>query len=206
MSAPPSAPSPKPRRGCFLYLFLAVLAAGVFVTIGIVGALWWLQRPISPVELTANESNALDQKIAELQQPESRYEAGTKHIVLTEREINGLINDHTDLGDKLRLEIDPDALNAHLALPIPEDSAILPGKQIKARARLELDMDGAQPVLTIADITIYGVSLPNAWLGGIKNRDLLRELVGNNPDSRVIIEGIDDLKLERERIEIMLSE
>ncbi|QQL45777.1 hypothetical protein [Sulfuriroseicoccus oceanibius] len=211
MSAPPPVPAAPRRRGCFFYAVLAVIGAAIVFVLGISATLWWLQRPIKPVELSAKESEVVEEKLTNLQEPESRYEEGSKNMVFTEREINGLINEHTELGDTLRIELDPDAVNAYLAVPIPEDSAILPGKQFKARARIEVELEDldnglTRPRLEIADVTVYGISLPNAWLGGIKGKDLGRELFGGGRDSQLVIQGVEELRIERERIEIILAE
>ena len=49
------------------------------------------------------------------------YVPGSKALKITEREINGLLNANTDLGQSVRLEFAKDAVNAYVAVPIPKD-------------------------------------------------------------------------------------
>ncbi len=198
------------KRGCFFFAFWGLLAGVVIFCAGIAATLWWMQRPVTPVQLSEDELNEVEVKVEQLQassHPDggaSRYEAGGKHVEFTEHELNGLLNEHTDLADRLKFEIDRDALNAYVNIPIPEDSAILPGKTLKMRARLDVNFDTDQPELRVADVTIYGFSIPNAWLGGVKERNLARELFGADYSSS--LSGIKTLKLERGKLALELEE
>jgi len=53
------------------------------------------------------------------------------------------------------------------------------------------------------DVTIWGVSLPNDWLGGLKGHDLLGEIFGGT-ESRVA--GIEEFKIEPGRLIIHLAD
>src|SRR5205823_3640885 len=140
--APPApAPAPAPKKPRWLLIgcgtFLAILLLGAAV---VMFTLWWIQRPIKPVVLSAPEKAAVDQKLARLgdrsvsgtasvstaktngnSELEARYTPGSKVVRLTEREMNGLLNANTGLGDSVRLEFDRDAINAYLAMRIPQD-------------------------------------------------------------------------------------
>lgn len=208
---PPTPTQPAKKRGCFFFAFWGLLAAGVIFCAGIAATLWWLQRPVTPVQLSETELETMQGKVEQLhasslpekEQP-SRYEPGGKHIEFTERELNGLLNEHTELADRLKFQIDRDALNAYLNVPIPEDSAILPGKTLKMRARLEVNFNTEHPELRVADVTIYAISIPDAWLGGIKQRNLATELFGT--DKQSVLSGIKSLKLERGKLALELDE
>src|SRR5579859_6074618 len=121
---PPATPAPpvlKKRHwvllGCGgLLAILIVIAAAAALTA------WWLQRPIKPVVLKPNEQAVVHQKLQELEdskpasgpsivftnmtpsQPElDHYRPGSKSIVFTDREVNGLLNQNTELGKTVRL-------------------------------------------------------------------------------------------------------
>src|SRR5258706_4683009 len=158
-SAFPSIGGPPPRRkrrwvlygcGSLVALFLIIVAT-VAITI------WWIQRPIKPVTLSEKEKTVLDQKLQAIskdnayptsvtnrQNPnpekpkEPVYVAGSKVLKITEREINGLLNQNTDLGRTVRLEFVRDAINAYLAVPIPKDFPIGGGRTVCARRPLDL--------------------------------------------------------------------
>jgi hypothetical protein len=143
---------------------------------------WWHNRPIRPVELSAEEKQVVEEKIegitrAEPAEPE--YEKGAKEIVLTERELNGLLNERTTLGDKVRFELATGAIHARVETDLDPDLPVVGGKRLKARARFLLSNDEGGPHFVIDDVTVWGVSLPNEWLGGLKGRDLIAETLGS---------------------------
>lgn len=213
---PAAAPVPEKKSrpvlwGCGAFLLLVLmLAATVAVTI------WWIQRPIRPVVLSPQEKVKVDGKIKELEggtiplgtqpppavsaspvatpTPDSRiYVPGSKTLKLTEREVNGLLNLNTELGDKVRLEFAADAINAYMAIPIPQDFPIAAGTTIRMRGRFKVSIGGeGKPFAVLEDVTIFGLSLPKAWLVGIKGENLLGEALGGQP----VVHGIKSLKVE----------
>src|ERR1041385_6533387 len=145
---PPASPSPPPRKRRFvLYGCGALLLLVVIVVATAAITIWWIQRPIKPVVLSAQEKAVVDDKLRRLdadrgpslpanaqpgtisrpasptgpKEPDRPYVPGAKVMRLTEREVNGLLNANTDLGKSARLEFGKDAINAYLAVPIPRD-------------------------------------------------------------------------------------
>lgn len=197
-------PVPRSRRSC---LFPALIGVSLLILIA-VGVWFWLNRPIKPVELSAGEKAAVEAKVEALQQvevpAEPGYERGAKEIVLTERELNGLLNEHTALGDKLRFELATDAIHARLETDLDPDLPVVGGKHLKARARFFVKTDEGVPSLVVDDVTVWGVSLPNDWLGQMKGRDLLGEILGGGKGGRVA--GIEDVEVKPGGITIRLKE
>jgi hypothetical protein len=219
VSPPPTgipAGTPVPKRrpwllcGCGGLLALALLiCATVAITV------WYIQRPIKPVVLSAEETAAVETKLQNLSEPTGEisrtlipenekplteldrpYVPGSKVLRLTERELNGLLNANTDLGQTVRLEFGRDAINAYVAAPIPEDVPILGGKMFRARGRLRVSVtNGAAPYLILEDVTVFGLSLPQAWLGGLKGQNLLSEVMGER-NGTPVLQGIKSLRVE----------
>ena len=224
--SPPSTPAPavKKRRwllyGCgTLIALLLVIVATVAIT------LWWIQRPIKPVVLSAQEKAAVEEKLQHIgggnvPAPSSNsrakggtppprasatdsnqgqgqpYTPGSKVFKLTEREINGLLNDNTDLGKSVRLEFARDAINAYVAVPIPKDFPIGGGKMFRARGRFRVSLgNDATPYAILDDVTVFGLSLPKAWLGGLKGENLIGEAVGER-NGKPVLRGIKSLRVE----------
>ena len=128
--------------------------------------------------------------------PDRPYEPGSKTIKLTEREVNGLLNENTDLGKSVRIEFARDAVNAYVVVPIPQDFPIGGGRMFRARGRFRLSLgNGGTPVAMLEDVTVFGVSLPKAWLGGIKGENLLADAVGKEKNGPVL-RGIKSLRIE----------
>ena len=66
---------------------------------------------------------------------EPQYEKGTKEIILTERELNGLLNEHTTMGGQLKFELATDAIHARIETDLDPDLPVVGGKHLKAKAR-----------------------------------------------------------------------
>jgi hypothetical protein len=211
---PAGLPVPKRRPwvlyGCgFLLATVLVICATVAITV------WYIQRPIKPVVLSVAEQAVVEKKLEHLEgkpgdgprataleSPATKveldrpYVPGSKVLRLTERELNGLLNANTDLGKTVRLELGRDAINAYVTAPIPEDVPVLGGKMFRARGRFRLALaNGAAPQAILEDVTIFGLSLPKAWLGGIKGENLLSEAVGERHGAPVL-QGIKSLHVE----------
>ena len=217
-NVPPTLGQPPPPRktpwllyGCgTLLALLLVIVATVAIT------LWWIQRPIKPVVLTPQEKVIAESKLRYAEDPESRvtlnksalvgantnaaedraYVPGGKVLKLTEREVNGLLNANTDLGKSVRLEFARDAINAYVATPIPADFPVLGGKMFRARGRFRVSIgNGGAPYAALEDLTVFGLSLPKAWLGGIKGENLFGDALGQG-NGAPVLKGIKSLRIE----------
>jgi hypothetical protein len=233
---PPPAPvpagtagTPVPKRrplllyGCGILLGLMLL---VLATVAI--TVWYLQRPIKPVELSSAEKAAVEKKLDRLSgtpasvkpapgtlnpaprkpnapttesavtmlEQDRHYEPGGKVLRLTERELNGLLNANTELGQTVRLELGRDAINAYIVAPIPEDFPIMGGKVFRARGRFRVALtNSASAYAILEDVTVFGVSLPKAWLGGMKGENLLGDAMGSR-NGTPVLNGIKSLRVE----------
>jgi len=56
----------------------------------------------------------------------------------------------------------------------------------------------------IDDLTIWGISLPNEWLGGLKGRNLFAELLG--PEAGGELPGVESFVIRPGEISIKLKE
>ncbi|MEP2774936.1 MAG: hypothetical protein ABJQ29_09870 [Luteolibacter sp.] len=192
--------APKKKTSCLMIAIIAIL----LLLVACAGAYWWYNRPITPVELSAKEKQVVEEKVGSLEAApdEPKYERGSKEIVLTERELNGLINQNTTLGDKLKLILAADEVHARLETDLDEDLPVVGGKKLKARARFLVGTVEGRPSLVLDDLTVWGASLPNDWLGGIKGQDLLGQIFGNSGG----VSGIKELRIERGQLVIRLAE
>jgi hypothetical protein len=130
---------------------------------------------------------------AEVERP---YVPGGKVLKLTQREVNGLLNANTDLGHSVRLEFASDAINAYVVVPIPQDFPIGGGKMFRAKGRFRLSLDqGGAPYAILEDVTVFGLSLPKAWLGGLKGENLLADAMKSGQGAPVV-RGIKSLHVE----------
>ncbi|MFD0893414.1 hypothetical protein KBB96_18465 [Luteolibacter ambystomatis] len=202
--APPATAAPAKKRGCLVPALLTIIV----VLLVVIGAWLWINRPIKPVQLSAEEKAAVEAKLEAVQAPSpSRptYEKGAKEIILTERELNGLLNENTQLGNSLKFELVKGAVHARYETDLDKDLPVVGGKRLKARARFFINNDQGQPHLVLDDLTVWGVSLPNDWLGGLKGHDLLGDTLGQGRRGGGLA-GVEDMQVEDGQIRIKLKE
>lgn len=196
-------PIAAPARGssCLLKCLIAV----VFIALVLGGLWWWSNRPIQPVVLTAPEKAAVEAKVEAIQQPaEPKYEKGAKEIIITERELNGLLNERTSLGQTLSFELMTDAIHARVETDLNADLPVVGGKRLKARARFLVSSVPGKLSFVLDDVTVWGISLPNDWLAGMKGHDLFGEILGGGKGGSIA--GVKELKVESGRLIIKLAE
>jgi hypothetical protein len=208
MTENPPPALPKHRMS---WLTKSLIGFGVLLLV-LGGLWWWINRPIHPVILTAQEKAVVEAKVEAIQQPqaqanppaEPKYEKGSREIILTERELNGLLNENTTLGQTLSFELATNAVHARVETDLDPDLPLVGGKRLKARARFLTSGVPGQASLVLDDLTVWGISLPNDWLAGMKGHDLLGEILGGGKNGGV--PGVEEFKIETGRLVIRLKE
>lgn len=194
-------PSPV-RKGSRLSKVLIGLFAILLI---LVGVWWWQNRPIQPVVLSPQEKTVVEAKVEAIQKPaEPAYEKGSKEIILTERELNGLLNANTDFGKTVSFQLAADAIHARIETDLDPSLPIVGGRHLKARARFLVSDSPGHASFILDDLTVWGISLPNDWLAGLKGRDLLGEMLGAGHNGK--IPGVEKFKIEPGRLMIRLAE
>lgn len=201
----------------FLMLILAIIGTALI-------AIWVFRsylfpKEFKPVALTQQEEQVLDHKLSRLGlqtgdavpggslKPEAYSEAGAKReVIFSEREVNALVAKNTDLADKLAIDLADDLVSARLLLPLDEDFPVLGGKILKAKAGIGLAYKEGKPIVILKGVSIMGVPVPNAWLGNLKNIDLIEQYGGKEGFWKSFAEGIDQLVVEEGKLKIKLKE
>lgn len=220
--------------GISLSKVVLIVLVTVLVTLG--GSYWFLKtyvfaREFKPVELSAREEQVLDGKLRALGfqpdrsggeqgrvspdefdergvlKPERYSEAGAKREVsFDERELNALLARNTDLAHKLAIDLSQDLVSAKLLVPMDPDFPMLGGKTLRFNAGLEMAYLNGKPSVVLKGVSIMGVPVPNAWLGGMKNVDLVAEFGGGPGFWKSFSEGVEDIRVADGRIKVKLRE
>ncbi len=188
-----------------LLIVTAVLTA--LITL-LIARFWLFQPTVEPVALDSREQVELEKKLAVLQdrRAPSREYPEDRVIYLTERELNSIVARDPQLAGKMAFHLFEDRIKATLLVDAPEDMPVLAGRTVEVTAGLSVGYAQDRPVIIIEDVSLMGVSLPEAWLGGLKGQNLVRM---NGPGSRfweIFGEGIEDLRVEKGRLRIELAE
>ncbi len=228
-SQPP--PPPQPANGhSWLKIFgIVVVACVVSTLVALIAVYFYLfPGPFKPVELSAKEEQVLERKLDHLDsmqrrpalhknrsnhgatgslQPEKYTESDAdREIILTEREINALLAKNTDLAEKLVIDLSDDLASAKLRIPLDEDLPVFGGQTLKVAAGLEMSYRGERPVVALRGISLWGVPIPNAWLGNIKNVDLVQEFGNERGFWKAFADGVDEIEITDGQLRVKLKE
>ena len=214
----------KPLSVLKVFSLVVVIAICTSILTLWIGAFYLFPRPFKPVELNKRESETLAEKLERLDparrsETAAAYKAGTglqpekytedparRHVTFTERELNALLAKNTDLAEKLAIDLSDDLASAKLILPLDPDLPFLGGKTLKLNAGLELRYENAKPVVMLRGISLWGVPLPNSWIGGMKNVDLVKEFSADNGFWKAFADGIEYIRVEDGRLTVQLKE
>ena len=213
-----------------LKTFRMVVVAIVISTLVAIGAVYLYLFPATfkPVTLSISEEQVLESKLKQLGsaqrtqvlhqdrehlkdkedlQPERYNENNAnREIILTERELNAMLAKNTDMANKLAFDLSQDLASAKLLIPIDEDFPLLGGKTLKVTAGLELAYKNEKPIVALRGISLWGVPIPNAWLGNIKHVDLVQEFGGQKGFWAAFADGVEEMEVSEGHLRVKLKE
>jgi hypothetical protein len=218
--------TPERRMGVGKILLLTLLVA----VIASAATVWVMTRylfpkELTPVRLSDREAAVLEQKLERIDptarraadpaagaaggtlQPERYSEAGAqREISFSTREVNALVAKNNDLAQRFAIDLSKNMASAKLLIPLDPDFPILGGNTLKVTAGLELRHVGSKPVVALTGVSVWGVPIPNAWLGGLKHVDLVGEFGGDPGFWSSLAAGIEDIRVDDGKITIKLKE
>lgn len=140
-------------------------------------------------------------------QPEVYSEDDSKRrIELTERELNALLAENTDLAEQLVVDLTDNLASIRLLVDLDPDFPFFGGKTLKVSGGTELSYQNDRPVIVMKGVSVWGVPIPNAWLGGLKNIDLVNEFGGGDGFWKSLADGIEDIRVQDGKLLIQLAE
>ncbi len=214
----------------WLKIFGIVVAASIVSTLIAVTAVYFylFPGPFRPVTLSSSEEQVLEQKLERLDsmqrsaalhknrlqpdqgkdlQPERYTETdANREIILTERELNALLAKNTDLASKLAIDLAEDLASAKLLIPLDDEFPILGGKTLKVTAGLEMSYRDQRPVVALRGVSLWGVPIPNAWLGNMKNVDLVQEFGDERGFWKAFSDGVAEIEISDGQLRVKLKE
>ena len=222
-------PSDRRRSGGYAGLTaLAGIAVAVLLAAVLVGfALhsWLFPSPFEPVRLSAPEQRVLDAKVRRIGfepaarepsapradpapfEPEPyREDPAAREIAITERELNALLAHNTNLADRLAIDLSANLASAKLLIPIDPEVPFIGGRIVRVNAGIELAYVDRRPRVMLRGISLMGAPLPNAWLGGLKNVDLVEQFGAEPGFWRTFAAGIESLEIRDGELELRLAE
>jgi plasmid maintenance system antidote protein VapI len=212
-----------------------VLLFVLIAVLGTAGLSFWLIRTyiqpadFRPVSLSAREQTKLDVKLQQLGvdpravfpdakrddkvdadgrlTPEKyREDADKREIRMSERELNALIANNLELARRFAVDLSDNLASAKLLIPVDPDIPVLGGRTLRVNAGIELAYRDERPVVKLRGVSIMGVPVPNAWLGNLKNVDLVAQF-GTGPGFwNSFAAGVDLIEVADGQLHIKLKE
>ena len=207
-------------------VFLTVVLS-VAITLWVVIAVLF-PREFKPVTLDQQEAQVLERKLERLDPtrqltargsrsapddkappltPEPYSEEGaSREIALSERELNALLAKNTDLAHRLAIDLSDDLASAKLLVPLDPEFPLFGGKTLKLTAGMEMRFAEGRPVAILKGVSIWGVPMPNAWLGNMKNIDLVQEYGQDRGFWKSFADGVEEIEVKEGKLRIKLKE
>jgi len=202
--------------------FLVLLAAAVLVAV-------WVRQNVyaskfTPVTLTPKENVVLQDKLARLRQeepvpvpfeavpgkplsPEPYTEEGAnRQIQLSERELNGLIAGTPDVARKVAIDLSDDLISVKLVLPVENEIPVIGGKTFRIHMGLAVLYEEEKPYIALKGVSLGGIPLPNAWLGYLKDVNLVEEFGSGDGFWKIFSAGVRTIDVRQGRMRITLKE
>ncbi|MEM7253539.1 MAG: arginine N-succinyltransferase [Pseudomonadota bacterium] len=205
-------------------LLLAVAGTYLFVT------QYLFQKEFTPVELNEKERSRLNDKLRAIGVdpeglsgeaspstvertpngnvvPEKYSEsASDREIHFSEKELNALLANNSDLSKRMAIDLSDDLASAKWIIPTDPDFPLIGGKTIRINTGLGLSFADARPKVILRGVSIMGVPLPNAWLGNLKNVDLVGEFGMDGGFWESFAAGIEFIQVREGQLQIKLKE
>ncbi len=160
-----------------------------------------------PGQVAAPKNGVQEQTDEEWLQPQRYSEEGAKREVnFSERELNSLIAKDQALAKKLAVDLSDDLVSTRLLVPVDPDFPLLGGKTLRVSAGVEAAYRDSRPLVVLKGVSIMGIPIPNAWLGGLKNIDLVSEFGDEQGFWKSFAAGMEDIRVEEGELKIMLKE
>lgn len=144
--------------------------------------------------------------------PERYGEAGApREVHFDERELNAIIARDPELARRLAIDLSQDLVSVKLLVPLPPDFPVMGGQTVRVTAGAEVRQTlgpGGEPRLSVivTGVSLWGVPLPNAWIGGLRGVDLVEQF-GDDPGFwQALAEGIEEARVDEGKLVVKMAE
>lgn len=210
------------------------ICAAIFIILAVLGALWIKHNlyagPFTPTKLNGQEQSVLEQKLEILEQnlqmpdeplperhPEPEVESplepepytedpAKREIRITEKELNALIAKDEETARRVAIDLARDMLSVKLLVPVDKEFPLFGGKTLRLNCGVTLTYRAGKPIVAVRGVSVGGIPIPNAWMGNIKNIDLVREFGGQGGFWHAFSEGVAEIKVSEGSLYIKLKE
>ena len=171
--------------------------------------LGWQVEPRSTVTASSGDSRAANNASASENSDELTPEAyrefdADRQVTFSEKEVNSMIGRNPDFAQRVAIDFSNNLASAKMLIPIPDDFPIMAGEILRVNTGLDIHLDAnRRPVVALVGVSLMGVPIPNAWLGNMKNVNLVGEF-GDRGFWNAFADGVDDIQIRDGELSIKL--
>ena len=169
--------------------------------------LGWQVEPRSAVTASSGDSRTTDNVSADSDEltPEAYREFDAdRQVTFSEKEVNSMIGRNPDFAQRVAIDFSNNLASAKMLIPIPDDFPIMAGEILRVNTGLDIHLDAnRRPVVALVGVSLMGVPIPNAWLGNMKNVNLVGEF-GDRGFWNAFADGVDDIQIRDGELSIKL--
>ncbi len=156
-----------------------------------------------------------DKKVEEAEEYESESvltpeayseDASKREINFSEKELNAMLAKNTDMAKRVAIDLANDLASAKMIIPMDPDFPFIGGKTLRVNTGLGLSFANDRPVVILKGVSIMGVPIPNAWLGNLKNVDLVQEFGLESGFWKTFSAGVEYINVADGMLQIKLKE
>lgn len=135
-----------------------------------------------------------------------KEDASKREINFSEKELNAMLANNTDMAKRVAIDLANDLASAKMIIPMDPDFPIIGGKTLRVNTGLGLSFANDRPVVILKGVSIMGVPIPNAWLGNLKNVDLVQEFGLESGFWKTFAAGVEYINVQDGMLQIKLKE
>ena len=164
--------------------------------------------------LTTHEQAAFDTKLAAISAPAATApvavavpdpELEKRTLVITEREVNAYLAKQ-NLGESVEVNFGEGTVSSVIILTSPPDFPLLAGQKVRMRLTFGASLNPGQKLSFILDdVSLGGISLPNAWLADLKGVDLIAKNIQTDPTLQRFLAGIQQMEIHSGSMRVLLN-
>lgn len=156
------------------------------------------------------ENNEIHGK--KLEEPEAltpepyKEDLSKREIKFTEKELNAMLAKNTDMAERVAIDLSNDLASARMLISIDPDFPFIGGKTLRVNTGLGISYTNDRLVVILKGVSIMGVPIPNAWLGNLKNIDLVSKFGQESGFWKTFSEGVEYIDVQEGKLQIKLKE
>ena len=135
-----------------------------------------------------------------------KEDASKREINFTEKELNAMLAKNTDMANRVAIDLSSDLASAKMLIPMDPDFPFIGGKTLRVNTGLGLSFANDRPIVILKGVSIMGVPIPNAWLGNLKNVDLVSEFGLESGFWKTFAAGVEYINVQDSKLQIKLKE